>query len=245
MPYIDKLLDVLRQRGRIRFAYRRGSTAEDPPARRRHANPHRAGRAGTRRSSMLSEICRPEGLGAFSRNTATSISAYEMDEKSRFRCNLPQADATATAAVFRLIPTQIAVARRARHSARRQGNSATCAAASSSSPARPAPAKSTTLAALIDYINTNFARHIITIAGADRVRAQQQAQHHHPARSAGAFLDLPGGPESRPARGLRHRARRRNARSRNHLSSRSPPPRPACSSSARCTPTTPAKPSTA
>ena len=46
---------------------------------------------------------------------------------------------------------------------RRSRNSGTCAAASHSSPDRPVPAKSTTLAALIDYININFHRHIITI----------------------------------------------------------------------------------
>ena len=47
--------------------------------------------------------------------------------------------------------------------------------------------KSTTLAALIDYINEKFSAAYRDDRRADRVRARQQTQHHHPARSADRF----------------------------------------------------------
>ena len=47
--------------------------------------------------------------------------------------------------------------------------------------------KSTTLAALIDYINENFRAPHRDDRGTDRVRARQQAQRHHAARSAGSI----------------------------------------------------------
>ena len=46
--------------------------------------------------------------------------------------------------------------------------------------------KSTTLAALIDYINTNFTRHIITIEEPIEFVHSNKSSHHHPARGAGA-----------------------------------------------------------
>ena len=45
--------------------------------------------------------------------------------------------------------------------------------------------KSTTLAALIDYINTNFSRHIITVEEPIEFVHCEQALDHHPARGAG------------------------------------------------------------
>ncbi len=46
--------------------------------------------------------------------------------------------------------------------------------------------KSTTLAALIDYINTNFTRHIITVEEPIEFVHKNKTLHHHPARGARA-----------------------------------------------------------
>ena len=87
--------------------------------------------------------------------------AYEMDEKSRFRCNFMKQQ-NGLGAVFRLIPTEIAsieelnlppVIKEFGHM--RSGLVLVTGPTGSG--------KSTSLAALIDYINSNFNRHIITI----------------------------------------------------------------------------------
>jgi len=87
--------------------------------------------------------------------------AYEMDENSRFRCNYMK-HTNGLGAVFRLIPTKISsleelglppVIKQFGHL--RSGLVLVTGPTGSG--------KSTTLAALIDYINTSFSRHIVTI----------------------------------------------------------------------------------
>jgi twitching motility protein PilT len=87
--------------------------------------------------------------------------AYEMDEHSRFRCNFLK-QTHGFGCVFRLIPTKImtldqlgipAVVKEFGHL---RGGLVLVTGPTGSG-------KSTTLAALIDYINENFTRHIITI----------------------------------------------------------------------------------
>ena len=87
--------------------------------------------------------------------------AYEMDEESRFRCNFLK-QSHGYACVFRLIPTKISsleqlgipeVVKQFGHI--RSGLVLVTGPTGSG--------KSTTLAALIDYINTNFSRHIVTV----------------------------------------------------------------------------------
>ena len=87
--------------------------------------------------------------------------AYEMDEDSRFRCNYLRQQ-FGYGAVFRIIPTKIAsleqlgippVVKEFGHL--RSGLVLVTGPTGSG--------KSTTLAALLDYINVNFRRHIITI----------------------------------------------------------------------------------
>ena len=87
--------------------------------------------------------------------------AYEMDEKSRFRCNYMKQQ-RGYCCVFRLIPTKILTMEQLnvpeqikRFGEMRSGLVLVTGPTGSG--------KSTTLAALIDYINTNFARHIITV----------------------------------------------------------------------------------
>ena len=87
--------------------------------------------------------------------------AYEMDEESRFRCNYLK-QSHGYACVFRLIPTKISsleqlgipeVVKQFGHI--RSGLVLVTGPTGSG--------KSTTLAALIDYININFSRHIVTV----------------------------------------------------------------------------------
>lgn len=87
--------------------------------------------------------------------------AYEMDATSRFRCNYMKQQ-RGYCCVFRLIPTKILTLEQLnvpeqikRFGEMRSGLVLVTGPTGSG--------KSTTLAALIDYINTNFARHIITV----------------------------------------------------------------------------------
>lgn len=110
--------------------------------------------------SLLGEICDPKAFKKYLEMGDLDF-AYAMDEASRFRCNYLK-QKNGLAAVFRLIPTEImsleslgvpAVVKEFGHM--RSGLVLVTGPTGSG--------KSTTLAALLDYINTNFNRHIITI----------------------------------------------------------------------------------
>lgn len=87
--------------------------------------------------------------------------AYEMDETSRFRCNYMKQQ-RGYCCVFRLIPTkiltleQLNVPEQIKRFAEMRAGLVLVTGPTGSG-------KSTTLAALIDYINTNYSRHIITV----------------------------------------------------------------------------------
>ena len=109
---------------------------------------------------MLAEICDPKAFQLYLERGALDF-AYAMDEDSRFRCNYLKQN-NGFAAVFRLIPTEIMsleslgvpeVVKQFGHI--RSGLILVTGPTGSG--------KSTTLAALLDYININFNRHIITI----------------------------------------------------------------------------------
>ena len=109
---------------------------------------------------MLAEICDPKAFERFL-DTGDLDFAYAMDEDSRFRCNYLKQN-HGLGAVFRLIPTEIMsleslgvpeVVKQFGHI--RSGLVLVTGPTGSG--------KSTTLAALLDYINTNFNRHIITV----------------------------------------------------------------------------------
>jgi twitching motility protein PilT len=110
--------------------------------------------------NLLAEICDPRAFQEYLKIGDLDF-AYEMDEDSRFRCNYLQQQ-NGLAAVFRLIPTEIAsleslgvpnVVKEFGHM--RSGLVLVTGPTGSG--------KSTTLAALLDYINSNFSRHIITV----------------------------------------------------------------------------------
>jgi twitching motility protein PilT len=109
---------------------------------------------------LLGEICDPKAFQNYLKSGDLDF-AYAMDEASRFRCNYLK-QKNGLAAVFRLIPTEImsleslgvpSVVKEFGHM--RSGLVLVTGPTGSG--------KSTTLAALLDYINTNFNRHIITV----------------------------------------------------------------------------------
>ena len=87
--------------------------------------------------------------------------AYEMDEESRFRCNYLK-QSHGYACVFRLIPTKIATLEQlgipevVKEFGHIKSGLVLVTGPTGSG-------KSTTLAALMDYINSNFSKHIITV----------------------------------------------------------------------------------
>src|SRR5579862_1713139 len=159
MAYIDQFFEVLISASASDFHMAEGQ----PPKIRRHGDivairdePITHEEA----AYMMSEICGPERWTAFEERGDLDF-AYEMNEDSRFRCNFLK-QTHGYGAVFRLIPTKIAtleqlgippVVKEFGHI--RSGLVLVTGPTGSG--------KSTTLAALIDYINSNFHRHIITI----------------------------------------------------------------------------------
>jgi twitching motility protein PilT len=109
---------------------------------------------------MLSEIAGAQNWQMFEERGDLDF-AYEMDRDSRFRCNFLK-QANGYGAVFRLIPTKIATLEQlgipavVKEFGHLRGGLVLVTGPTGSG-------KSTTLAALIDYINANFSRHIVTI----------------------------------------------------------------------------------
>jgi twitching motility protein PilT len=109
---------------------------------------------------MMREICEPRAYEKYLSKGDLDF-AYEMDEDNRFRCNYFKQN-LGHAAVFRIIPTKIATLEELgippvvkRFGEMRSGLVLVTGPTGSG--------KSTTLAALIDYVNRHYARHIITI----------------------------------------------------------------------------------
>lgn len=111
-------------------------------------------------TSMLGEICEEKAFERYLHRGDLDF-AYEMDQDSRFRCNYFKQNG-GLAAVFRLIPTEIAsleelgVPTVIQEFGRLRSGLVLVTGPTGSG-------KSTTLASLIDHINTNYQRHIITI----------------------------------------------------------------------------------
>lgn len=158
-PYINQFFKVLIEAGASDLHL----AQSQPPKIRRHGDlvPIREEPLTQEECAyMLSEIAGPRRWQQYE-ETGDLDFAYEMDAESRFRCNYLK-QTHGYGAVFRLIPTKIAtleelgipqVVKEFGHL--RSGLVLVTGPTGSG--------KSTTLAALIDYINTNFSRHIITV----------------------------------------------------------------------------------
>jgi twitching motility protein PilT len=159
MAEIDQLLAVIVAEGGSDLHIGEGQ----PPKMRRHGDVLPIREAAVTREEaarMLSEICGPENWASFEERGDLDF-AYEMDGRSRFRCNFFK-QTNGYGAVFRLIPTRIAsldelgIPSVVKQFGHLRGGLVLVTGPTGSG-------KSTTLAALIDYINENFSRHIVTI----------------------------------------------------------------------------------
>src|SRR5690348_13891671 len=159
MAYLDQFLRAIVAEGASDLHIGEGQ----PPKMRRHGDIMAMRPEPVLRDEavlMLSEIAGPANWKIFDERGDLDF-AYEMDEASRFRCNFLK-QSHGYGAVFRLIPTKIATLEQlgippvAKEFAHLRGGLVLVTGPTGSG-------KSTTLAALIDYINENFSRHIVTI----------------------------------------------------------------------------------
>ena len=159
MPYIDQFFQVLVDSGASDLHLSQGQ----PPTVRRHGeivSIREEPLTYEEMSYMLSEICTPERWQRYEEHGDLDF-AYEMNEENRFRCNYLK-QTQGYGAVFRIIPTKIKtledlkVPEVIKTFGHMRGGIVLVTGPTGSG-------KSTTLAALIDYINTNFSRHIVTI----------------------------------------------------------------------------------
>src|SRR6266850_8451703 len=159
MPYIDQFLSVVVAEGASDLHIAEGQ----PPKMRRHGEvrPIRD-EAVTREEAakMLSEMCGHQSWEIFEASGDLDF-AYEMDKESRFRCNFLK-QTNGYGAVFRLIPTKIAsldqlgIPPVVKEFGHLRGGLVLVTGPTGSG-------KSTTLAALIDYINEKLSAQIVTI----------------------------------------------------------------------------------
>jgi twitching motility protein PilT len=159
MAYIDQFFEVLVTAGASDLHLGEGQ----PPKIRRHGeivSIREEALTHDEMAYMMSEICGPDRWARFN-DVGDLDFAYEMDEHSRFRCNFLKQTA-GYGAVFRLIPTkimtldQLGIPPIVKEFGHLRGGLVLVTGPTGSG-------KSTTLAALLDYINANFARHIITV----------------------------------------------------------------------------------
>ena len=159
MAYIDQFLSVIVEQGGSDLHIGEGQ----PPKMRRHGDVMAIRDEAVTRdeaAGMLSEISGAQSWELFEERGDLDF-AYEMDEQSRFRCNFLK-QTNGYGAVFRLIPTKIATLDElgippvVKKFGQLRGGLVLVTGPTGSG-------KSTTLAALIDYINEKFARHIVTI----------------------------------------------------------------------------------
>jgi twitching motility protein PilT len=159
MAYIDQFFEVLIQAGASDLHLGEGQ----PPKIRRHGEvmPIREEiLSHDEMAFMMSEISGPERWERYHEAGDLDF-AYEMDEHSRFRCNFLK-QTNGYGCVFRLIPTkimtldQLGIPDVVKSFGHLRGGLVLVTGPTGSG-------KSTTLAALIDYINSNFTRHIVTV----------------------------------------------------------------------------------
>src|SRR5213592_2988893 len=159
MAYLDPFLSVIVKHGGSDLHFAEGQ----PPKMRVHGDimPIRAeGISRDEAIQMMSEICGARNWETFEQRGDLDF-AYEMDEASRFRSNYFK-QSNGYGAAFRLIPTKIATLEElgipvvVKEFAHVRGGLVLVTGPTGSG-------KTTTQAALIDYINQNFAKHVVTI----------------------------------------------------------------------------------
>jgi len=159
MAYIDQFFQVLIKAGASDLHLGQGQ----PPKIRRHGDIISIRTEPLTHEEcayMMSEICGPERWARFEQSGDLDF-AYEMDEASRFRCNFLK-QTNGYGAVFRLIPTdimtleQLGIPSVVKEFCKLRGGLVLVTGPTGSG-------KSTTLAGMMDFINVNYARHIVTI----------------------------------------------------------------------------------
>src|SRR3954447_26580655 len=188
MPYLDQFLQVIVAQGASDLHIGEGQ----PPKMRRHGDVMAMRPEPVLRDEavlMLSEVAGPANWKIFDERGDLDF-AYEMDKESRFRCNFLK-QSNGYGAVFRLIPTkissleQLGIPTVVKEFGHLRGGLVLVTGPTGSG-------KSTTLAALIDYINENFSRHIVTI--------EEPIEFvHSNKRSIITQREVPGDAESFPA----------------------------------------------
>jgi len=159
MAYLDQFLNVVVKQEASDLHIGEGQ----PPKIRKHGDimPIR-GEPVSRdeAASMLSEVCGPQKWEIFEERGDLDF-AYEMDTASRFRSNYFK-QTNGYGAVFRLIPTKIATLEElgipvvVKQFSHLRGGLVLVTGPTGSG-------KTTTQAGLLDYINENFSKHIVTI----------------------------------------------------------------------------------
>src|ERR1700745_2392107 len=159
MAYLDHFLSVIVKHGGSDLHIGEGQ----PPKMRVHGDilPIRDEPISHEEATrMLSEVCGPRNWETFEQHGDLDF-AYEMDEASRFRSNYFK-QSNGYGATFRLIPTKIATLEElgipliVKEFANLRGGLVLVTGPTGSG-------KTTTQAALIDFINQNFAKHVVTI----------------------------------------------------------------------------------
>ena len=159
MAYIDQFLNLVVREGASDLHIGEGQ----PPKMRTHGDimPIRDEVVSHEEATrMLSEICGPENWENFEQHGDLDF-AYQMDEHSRFRSNYFK-ESKGYAAAFRLIPTKIStfeelgVPVAVKEFAYLRGGLVLVTGPTGSG-------KTTTQAALIDFINQNFFKHVVTV----------------------------------------------------------------------------------
>src|SRR5436189_2102434 len=159
MASLDRFLSVIVKHGGSDLHIAEG----EPPKMRVHGDitPIRAEPVNREEAArMLSEVSGPHNWEIFEQRGDLDF-AYEMDQASRFRSNYFK-QSNGYGAAFRLIPTKIATLEElgipvvVKEFAHLRGGLVLVTGPTGSG-------KTTTQAALVDYINQNFSKHVVTI----------------------------------------------------------------------------------
>ena len=159
MAYLDQFLGIVVQQEASDLHIGEGQ----PPKIRKHGDimPIRAEQISHEEATrMMSEVCGPNNWEIFEQRGDLDF-AYQMDENSRFRTNYFK-QSNGYSAAFRLIPTKISTLEElgipvvVKEFAYLRGGLVLVTGPTGSG-------KTTTQAALIDFINQNFSKHVVTI----------------------------------------------------------------------------------